>query len=375
VSTLLDIDLGVDLEITDDAPPTSPPTATDTGFLIHSFVGAAPAGVTDIVSPQQARELWPTEDQLLAEIDAYFGAGGGHLLVSALASDVGAAVARFGPQYGPGQLMAPETVLLADQVTLRDWAWLNNREYLAQAASGASQTALITQKDGLISENGRNAMLIRDWLTIPGIAAGTTRSAAGSVVMGGLIARSDRNTGNPNLAAAGGHTPGAAGIVDYALGIVGEADIATQKTLAQNQVNCFRTVNNQVRSYGFWTLADLSVLPQWWDMSGSRTMMAIRAREGAVAEELLFGQIAADGAFLDRYKGALAGELSEFQRIGAVYGTDQEPGYRVDVSATVNPRANLAQGKVTAVIVAKTSPFAAELKLTLTRRAITDTVA
>jgi hypothetical protein len=30
--------------------------------------------------------------------------------------------------------MAPESVLLADQVALRDWAWLNNREYLAQGA-------------------------------------------------------------------------------------------------------------------------------------------------------------------------------------------------------------------------------------------------
>lgn len=375
MSTLLDIDLGVDETIVDDAPPTSPPTATDTGFLIHSFTAAAPAGVTEVTSALQARQLWPDEDALLAQIDGYFGAGGGRLLVSALATDVAAAVARYGPQYGPGQLMAPETVLLADQVTLRDWAWANNREYIAQAADGATQTALITQKDGLISENGRNAMLIADWITIPGVAAGTTRDAAGSVIMGGLIARSDRTTGNPNLAAAGGHTPGAAGIVDYALGIKGERDIATQKTLAQNQVNCFRTVNNQVRSYGFWTLADLSVLPQWWDMSGSRTMMALRAREGAVAEDMMFGQIAADGAFLDRYKGALAGECAEFQRIGAVYGTDQQPGYRVDVSATVNPQSNLAQGKVTATIVAKTSPFAAELKLTLTRRAITDSVA
>jgi hypothetical protein len=45
------------------------------------------------------------------------------------------------------------------------------------------------------------------------------------------------------------------------------------------------------------------------------------------------------------------------------------------VSAAVNPLPNIAQGKIKAVIVAKTSPFAAELKLTLTRRAITDSVA
>jgi hypothetical protein len=177
-------------------------------------------------------------------------------------------------------------------------------------------------------------MLIRDWLTIPGIAAGTTRSAAGSVVMGGLIARSDRNTGNPNLAAAGStrRAPRASSTTRSASRRSGRS--RRRRRWRRTRSTRFRTVNNQVRSYGFWTLADLDVLPQWWDMSGSRTMMAIRAREGAVAEELLFGQIAADGAFLDRYKGALAGELAEFQRIGAVYGTAESRA----TASTCRPR-------------------------------------
>jgi hypothetical protein len=150
--------------------------------------------------------------------------------------------------------------------------------------------------------------------------------------------------------------------------------VVDQKTLAQAQVNCFRTVNNRVRSYGYWTLADLAVLPHWWDMGGSRTMMAVRAREAAAAEELMFGQVAADGAFLDRYKSALAAVLSEFQRNGAIYGTEENPGYSVDVSATINPVENVARGLITAIIKIRTSPFAAELEITLSRRAITETV-
>lgn len=371
----LDIDLGVDLDVTDDAPPTGPTTATDTGFLIHSFTGTAPTVAVEVRSPLAARDLWPAETALLKAIDGYFGAGGGRLYVSSLGLDQAAAAARFGGQLGPGQLMAPEVVLTADQTVLRDWAWDNNRVYIAQAPDGASQAACITLAEALIDDaGGRNAMLEGDILLIPGTAPGSTREVAASVVKGGLIAKSDRVTGNPNLAAAGAHTPGAGGVSDYVVGIKNERTAASQATLAQSQVNSFRTVNGEVRSYGFWTLADLDVLPHWWDMSGSRTIMAIRAREAAVAEEMMFGQVAADGAFLDRYKGALSGELAEFQRIGAVYGTAENPGYNVDVTATVNPLANLAGGKVTAVITAKTSPFAAELSITLTRRAITDNV-
>lgn len=371
----LDIDLGVDLTVTDDPPPSNPPVATDTGFLITSFVGAAPTGVTEVLSAGEARELWPTEAAVIAAVDAYFGAGGGRLLVSALAADEAAALARFGAQYGPGQLIAPEIVIAADQATLRDWAWANNRVYIAQAPDGAAQAALETLSAALIDDTaGRYSMLEADTLLIPGTAPGTTREVGASVVKAALMARSDRVTGNPNLAAAGNHTPGAAGQTTYVLGIKNERTAEVQKALAQAQVNSFRTVNNRVRSYGYWTLADLDVIPQWWDMGGSRTVMAIRAREQAVAEELMFGQVAADGAFLDKYKGALSGELAEFQRIGALFGTAESPGYSVNVSAQVNPLANVAEGKITAVIIVKTSPFAAELQLTLTRRSITDTI-
>lgn len=370
----LDIDLGVDLTVTDEAPPSNPPVATDNGYLIHAFVGTAPTGVVRVDSPLQARELWPTETTLLTRIDGYFGAGGGRLYISALATDEGAAVARFGPEYGPGQLMAPDVVLLADQATLRDWAWANNRIYIAQAPDAASQSALTTLAAGLLSSEGRYSMLEADTILIPGTAPGTTRECPASVIKGGLIARSDRVTGNPNLAAAGAHTPGAAGQVPYAVGIKSERSVTVQKALAQAQVNSFRTVYGQVRSYGYWTLANLTLLPHWWDVGGSRTIMAIRAREQAVAESMMFGQVAADGAFLDRYQGALSGELAEYQRIGAIYGTAETPGYNVDVSSVVNPLVNLATGKVTAVITAKTSPFAAELSITLTRRAITDNV-
>lgn len=89
----------------------------------------------------------------------------------------------------------------------------------------------------------------------------------------------------------------------------------------------------------------------------------------------MFGQVAADGLFLDKYQGALSGVLSKYQRIGAIYGNAEKPGYTVGVSSTQNPLDQLALGKVKAQILLKSSPFAAELGLTITRRSIVDAVA
>lgn len=373
----LDLTIGVDLDVTDEPTPSTPPTKTDTGFLIISTAQVgSPTAVTLVRSPGEARSLFAGETAILAAVDAWFYTGGGLLYVSPLGTDEVAAANAIPDKYGPGQLMAPEVVAATDMVGLRDYGWAANRFYVAQAPDGAADAALITLKDALVdTEGGRFAELEADRIIIPGEAPGATREVPASVVKAALMSRSDRVTGNPNLAAAGNHTPGAAGQVDYALDIKASRSLDQIRTLARDQINCFRIVNSRVRAYGSWTLADLATLPQWWDVGGSRTIMALRAEEQAVAEEMLFGQVAADGVFLDKYKGALSGVLARYQRLGAIFGTEAAPGYTVDVSATMNPTSQLAQGLVKASITVQTSPFAAALQLTLTRRAIASAAA
>lgn len=375
--TPLALNLGVDVELVDEPTVAAAPTATDTMFLIHTVsASGSPTGLTELTSIQDANDTYPNEPTILAITDAFFNIGGGRILVSPLtATDAVTAAARFQPQHGPGQVVVPEVTTAADLVPLRDWCWANNRILIANGADGASTAALSALATALIDPSAsRNAELEADTILIPGAAPGTSREVRASVIKAALMARSDINTGNPNLAAAGNHTPNAAGQVDYALGIKAERSATDQQTLATAQVNCFRTVNGNVRAYGDFTLANLTLLPDWWNVSGSRTMMAIRAREAAVAEELMFGQVAADGLFLDRYDGALSGVLAELQRIGAIYGSDQKPGYSVSVSAAVNPIEQIAQGIVTASILVKTSPSAGDLKVTITRRGLTQEV-
>lgn len=372
MSALLDIDLGVDVDIADDAPPSAAPTATDTGFLIQSVAASgSPHGLTTLHSAGEGHAAFPGEMALLAQIDAFFNIGGARLYVSTLSGPATGAAALFTDQMGPGQVVAPELLTAVAQAPLRDWAYATNRIYIASTTDGTAKAALETQSAALINAtSGRNALLEADTLLIPGVAGGSAREVNAAICTAALMARSDIATGNPNLAAAGNHTPGSGGQSDYIIGIKAERSKTDQEELATHQVNCWRTVNNRTRRYGNWTLADLTALPHWWDVSGSRTIMAIRAQEAAVAEEMMFGQVDANNIFLDRYEGGLKGVLAALQRLGAIFGTDGAPGYTVDVSAAVNPFSRLAHGKVSATITVKTAPGAAELTITLTRLAI-----
>lgn len=376
----LTIDLGVDVQVVDEPTVAAPPTATDTMFLIHTVAGSGSPQTAQVVTNNaQAKALYPAETDIQAISDAFFNIGGGKMIVvPQLAGDATPAVsaaARITPQMGPGQVVVPEVTTAVNLTALRDWCWDNNRLLIANPADGANAAACQALQAALTdASKSKFTEIEADTILIPGSAPGTTREVRASVIKAALMARSDINTGNPNLAAAGNHTPNAAGQVQYAVGIKAERSGSEQDTLAASQVNCFRTVNGFVRAYGDFTAVNLTTLPQWWNVSGSRTIMALRALEAAQAEELLFGQVAADGLFLDRYYGALAGVCADLQRKGAIYGNDQRPGYSIDVSSAVNPIANLAQGIVTSSIKVKTSPSAVDLEITITRRQLTQEV-
>lgn len=361
------LEIGVELDIIDEQQPVNAPTATDTGFLLHSVAGTGLPDFALLNSPAEASAVFANESSLLAEADAFFGEGGAKLYVSKLdPAAVPTSVARFSDDLGPGQLWAPEVNTATPLGVLAQWCFDHNKIGLFNGTDGATDTVLTTLATSLSSNpGGRFCSLEADTLLIPGVAGGTAREVSAAAVKAGLIARNDTATGNPNLAAAGITQ----GRCRYAIGLKAERTDASRQALAAAQVNTFKNVyGTTLASYGFLTLADLDVLPHWWDLSGSRTVMAIRALEAAVAEEFMFGEVDGSGAFLTRYEGALRGELAALQRLGAIYGNDNSPGYRVDVSSTVNPVTQLALGRVTATITVRTSPHARSLRIHIIRR-------
>jgi hypothetical protein len=149
----------------------------------------------------------------------------------------------------------------------------------------------------------------------------------------GIIAKNDRETGNPNVAAAGinGRGPGSL------LGVVDPRTAARRTTLSATgtQVNCAAVVDGLTVNYGFRSLAKLTVIPHWWDLSGSRAIMALRARVASLDEQFVFAQLDGKGQTISRYDAAVKGVCKELYDLGALYGDTPSDAYQVDTGPAV----------------------------------------
>lgn len=370
-------DIEVVVQVVDEPTPVVAPTATDTAFLLARVQSAGADEFAKFGRPADAREAYPTDDAIHAYVDTLFGEGTGTVYLSDLDAGFDDALDLFPPELGPGQVVAPGVTGTAasasggDVGALADWAWENNRVALLNGAVNATDAALINAADDVIgAEGGRNAAIWADWLVIPGFAGSPPRQVPASLVVAGMISRNDKASGNPGLAAAGEQ-----GVPNYARGIVAERTKPARDALNANQVNTFKTLfGQQVRNYAFLSLADLDRLSHWWDLSGARVVMSVRAREAAVAESFMWKQIDGQHILLDRYEGALRGELKALWDLGALFGEADRPAYSINISAAVNPLEQLQEGEVHAEIRLRTSPPVRRLNINIVRRQLTQEV-
>jgi hypothetical protein len=355
---------GFDTFVVDDPNTGVAATATDTLYLL-SASPAAPDTPTVKKKPDTG------DDALDAQLRAYFALGGTSVYLQShgdgtTAPTLAAAVDLL--PAGPGQVVAPEAVASADLITLAG-AWQKGKVALLQPASTATDAQVETLASGVIAgADGRGAALFDDWILMPSITGGTDLIPL-SLIVAALAARNDRLFKNPNRAAAG-----IQGVITGALGINDPKDDTRRGALRDAQVNTAKDVWGSLRNYGYRTLADLDALPHWWDLSGSRTVMAYRAKAAAIDEDFVFGQIDGQGSMLARYEGRLRAAAKDLYDAGALFGTTPDEAYRVDVGESVNPTEELAAGEVKAQVYLKTSPFAEHLVTNITRRALTASV-
>jgi phage tail sheath protein FI len=124
-------------------------------------------------------------------------------------------------------------------------------------------------------------------------------------------------------------------------------------------------------NYGFRTLVKLTVIPYWWDFSGSRTIMALRARVASLDEQFVFAQLDGKGQTIARYEAAIKGICKELYDLGALYGNTPADAYSVDTGPAVNTTAQLQAGNLSAQIRVKVSPFAEHVITNISRRPLT----
>ena len=261
---------------------------------------------------------------------------------------------------GVGQVCIPGATTELVQAALLNFAQSTNRFALLDTTDSASTSALIAlaaaaQTDATISAGAlENGMMLCDWQIIPGLVPNTTRTVPPSAIVAALIARLDRASGNPNLAAAGAN-----GLVQYALGKT-QPDWTDAQTnlLVQSGVNPFRIVYGSERFYGFRTLTNPVTDPVLVMASASRLIMAIKDQGYRIGQSILMDQIDGLGHEASKYGSRIAAVLAAYYAMDALYGATASDAYIVDTGPDVNTPTTIANRELHAAVGIVPAPFA-----------------
>jgi phage tail sheath protein FI len=119
-----------------------------------------------------------------------------------------------------------------------------------------------------------------------------------------------------------------------------------------------KLVYGDVRSYGYRTIVDKTLDPNWVWFGNSRTIMAIAYECDSVGEEYVLKQIDGRGQIFSRLNKDLAGICHRYYDLGALYGATPEEAFYIDTGPGVNTIETISNGEVHAVVKVKCSPSA-----------------
>jgi hypothetical protein len=269
------------------------------------------------------------------------------------AADFTAALARFEYGFGPGQVLGPGYTTLATQQAILAHCDAMRRCALIDLPDTSDPIALGAAVDALKATPGaRFASAWAPWAVYPAEVSPATVTVPYSAVAAGLISRLD-SAGNPNEAAAGAN-----GIARLALGLAKDFNDAQRQALNEKGVDMAKLVYGDVRSYGYRTIVDKTLDPNWVWFGNSRTIMAIAYECDSVGEEYVLKQIDGRGQIFSRLNKDLAGICHRYYDLGALYGATPEEAFYIDTGPGVNTIETISNGEVHAVVKVKCSPSA-----------------
>jgi hypothetical protein len=346
--------LGVSVT-TRNAPPTGGvPTATDAWFV------AAYTDVGTSLVPQLVRDLAEFETKfgvrtgvniaLWDAMDVFFREGGKQAwVVRGAIAGLQAALDTLLPTMGPGQVSAVNYTFDATGATLQaliSHAAANNRVAIADTADISDVTALKAYGNLIQDETIGSGGVFAPYLIVPapaGVVGGSTRRVPPSAAIAGLCARVDE-TGNPNQAAAGRSLA-----YQYVSDLAYDFLVADRIGMLDAGVNTSAEVYGVLENYGFQTLVPQSVDNPYWQLNCARMRMALVAQAQAIGENYVFRPIDGQGSLANAFKNQLEAMLLGYWTLGALYGTDPQDAFRVEVGSTINTTTTIAQGKLRAV--------------------------
>lgn len=354
-------DPGEDVVLVDDPTSGIATNARDTLFLLDP---AGPMTATVYTSATQA-----TDAALQNRLYEYFEQGGQGVYVQGYGSgytlpDLADALAMLPP--GMGQIVAPLITDAPENILIAQAAHDQRKMALLAAPLGDTDAQATTLANAI--KGGSDARFASLWPDYASVStqAGATFTTSVALIVAGLIARNDLLGLNSGIPAAGVN-----GIADTILGLSDLRSDTRRAALKTAQINTFKLVTGNYRGYGWRTLADLTLHPNWWDLSGSRTVAALSHDIDVDAEQIVFGQVDGVGSLERRYGAIVSARCANYRTVGALFGPapgGANPAYSVDVGSTVNPVANLQAGLVTARVRVKGSKFAEHVVTDITKQ-------
>lgn len=277
---------------------------------------------------------------------------------------LGVALAKFHLDLGPGQVAIPGRLTSTAIQAAADHAAAMNRVVLADATDTPTASVIQTLATAVRAlTNARYVMLLAPWVKVPGLVAGTTRRVPASAVQAGLVAQNDE--GNPVSFAVAGPNRGRS---SYPLDVT-QTYIATDRAaLSTAGVTVVRNRGGVVTTFDYVSAADPLKLPSWINFGAARMVMYAKANGRRIADAYQFDPIDGKGLLIEQYAADLGQMLKPLQDAGAIYGTDAQPGYRIDTSG--NTPTTIANNELHATMLVRTSPFAQWIAISVVNVAV-----
>lgn len=308
--------------------------------------------------------------------------GGADDLAGVTDATLAADLASLDRRAGPGQVIAAGKTSTAVHTALLGLANGDvNKRAILDAPVGALSTAKTAASTARAIAGAARAAMYRGRLLVQGAVAGTYLTLPWSVVQAAMLSRNDAALGNPNEAAAGeyGDPAGLPGGANFGGYVLGALDLATDAEVTELDGTGLNPIvdlfgDGTIQVDGDETLANPLTAPLLTQFANSRTAMLVRGRGYAIAASYRHRSVDAEGVLAGRYGGDLVGFLSGLQRLGAIYGTEADPGFVVDVGPNVNTAATIAAKQLWARVGARYSPGAKYVYLDIVTAAVNERV-
>ncbi|MBO0881937.1 MAG: hypothetical protein J2P17_16665, partial [Mycobacterium sp.] len=211
------------------------------------------------------------------------------------------ALGHLPKELGPGQLSAPGKTDEDMQSALLAAGEATNRVVLLDTDLGDDPNTCMAKAAKMRGQaQDRYGSMWAPWLTIPGVAGGTTRKVPWSPVQAALCSANDRG-GNPNQAVAG-----LWGQVQWGNALDMIFSEVEAELMLYAGVNTARNIYGSIQAYAFRTLVDPDgPRADWRELNHARLNMAITADCNREAQSDVFAQLDGRGHTIAAFGGRM----------------------------------------------------------------------